>query len=113
MLTPFEQEELEPQSQSTNAYSSAQTSPIFQPHASSIIMPQSNSQATLNLNGGVSSQIYSAVYSGVAVFEMMINDVAVMRRRRDSFMNATQILKVGGIEKGKRTKILEKVLLLG
>lgn len=53
--------------------------------------------------------IYSAVYSGVAVFEMDIKGVAVMRRRSDSFMNATQILKVAGIDKGKRTKILEKV----
>ncbi len=31
-----------------------------------------------------------------------------MRRRSDSFMNATQILKVAGVEKGRRTKILEK-----
>lgn len=53
--------------------------------------------------------IYSAVYSGVPVFEMICRNVAVMRRRSDSYLNATQILKVAGIDKGKRTKILEKV----
>lgn len=59
------------------------------------------------------SRIYSAVYSGVAVYETVANDVAVMRRRNDSYMNATQILKVAGIEKGKRTKILEREVLIG
>ncbi|ORY99144.1 hypothetical protein BCR43DRAFT_523146 [Syncephalastrum racemosum] len=54
------------------------------------------------------SKIYTAVYSGVAVFETIINSIAVMRRRSDSYMNATQILKVAGIEKGRRTKILER-----
>lgn len=44
---------------------------------------------------------------------MEINNVAVMRRRKDSWLNATQILKVAGIEKGKRTKVLEKEILIG
>jgi regulatory protein SWI6 len=39
---------------------------------------------------------------------MEINGVAVMRRQTDSWLNATQILKVAGVEKGRRTKILEK-----
>lgn len=57
--------------------------------------------------------IYTAIYSGVHVFEMVINGIAVMRRRNDSYMNATQILKVANIDKGKRTKILEKEVLIG
>lgn len=36
-----------------------------------------------------------------------------MRRREDDWLNATQILKVAGIEKGKRTKVLEKEILPG
>ena len=36
-----------------------------------------------------------------------------MRRRIDSWLNATQILKVAGIDKGKRTKVLEKEILSG
>ena len=44
---------------------------------------------------------------------MEVNQVAVMRRRKDSWLNATQILKVAGIEKGKRTKVLEKEILSG
>ncbi|KAH8555693.1 hypothetical protein BGW37DRAFT_478221 [Umbelopsis sp. PMI_123] len=59
------------------------------------------------------AQIYSAVYSGVSVFEMNARGIAVMRRRSDSYLNATQILKVAGIEKGKRTKILEREVLIG
>ncbi|TGJ82515.1 hypothetical protein E0Z10_g6246 [Xylaria hypoxylon] len=57
--------------------------------------------------------IYSAVYSGVDVYEMEVNNVAVMRRRNDSWLNATQILKVARIDKGKRTKILEKEIQTG
>ncbi|KAF1354251.1 apses transcription factor-like protein [Lizonia empirigonia] len=58
-------------------------------------------------------QIYTAVYSGVSVYEMEINRIAVMRRRSDGWLNATQILKVAGVDKGKRTKVLEKEILTG
>ena len=36
-----------------------------------------------------------------------------MRRRCDGWLNATQILKVAGVDKGKRTKVLEKEILTG
>ncbi|KAK3714298.1 transcriptional regulator swi6 [Vermiconidia calcicola] len=58
-------------------------------------------------------QIYTAVYSGVSVYEMEIHGIAVMRRRSDGWLNATQILKVAGVDKGKRTKVLEKEILTG
>lgn len=58
-------------------------------------------------------KIYSAVYSGTNVYEMEVNGIAVMRRRHDSWLNATQILKVAGVDKGKRTKILEKEIQTG
>ena len=57
--------------------------------------------------------VLQAVYSSVSVYEMEVNGVAVMRRRSDSWLNATQILKVAGIDKGKRTKVLEKEILAG
>ncbi|SPQ24079.1 0dea88c1-b31a-41c0-b12e-963d03b3ca6f [Thermothielavioides terrestris] len=57
--------------------------------------------------------IYSAVYSGINVYEMEVNNVAVMRRQHDSWLNATQILKVAGVDKGRRTKILEKEIQTG
>ncbi|KAF8949365.1 transcriptional regulator swi6 [Haplosporangium gracile] len=65
--------------------------------------------------GGDSSNgnIYTAIYSGVPVYELMCRGIAVMRRTHDSFLNATQILKVAGIDKGKRTKILEREVLTG
>lgn len=44
---------------------------------------------------------------------MEVNSIAVMRRRNDSWLNATQILKVAGVDKGKRTKILEKEIQTG
>ena len=43
----------------------------------------------------------------------MVRGIAVMRRRADSYVNATQILKVAGVDKGRRTKILEKEILPG
>ncbi|KAG0319349.1 transcriptional regulator swi6 [Dissophora globulifera] len=65
-------------------------------------------------NGNANSgSIYTAVYSGVPVYETMCRGIAVMRRKKDSFLNATQILKVAGVEKGKRTKILERDVLPG
>jgi hypothetical protein len=36
-----------------------------------------------------------------------------MRRKADSYLNATQILKLANVDKGKRTKILEKEILNG
>lgn len=59
------------------------------------------------------SGIYTATYSGVPVYEAIIHGVPVMRRIHDSFMNATQILKVAGVPKPKRTKILEREVSLG
>ncbi|KAJ4417985.1 transcriptional regulator swi6 [Gnomoniopsis sp. IMI 355080] len=74
----------------------------------------SNSQPTTNhVEEEDLPQIYSSVYSGVEVYEMEVNNVAVMRRRDDSHLNATQILKVAGLDKGKRTKILEKEIQTG
>ncbi|MBW0525403.1 hypothetical protein O181_065118 [Austropuccinia psidii MF-1] len=52
--------------------------------------------------------VYMAVYASIPVYEMMVRGVAVMRRRADSFMNATQILKVAQVEKSKRAKILDR-----
>ncbi|KAF9968460.1 transcriptional regulator swi6 [Mortierella alpina] len=60
-----------------------------------------------------STNIYTAVYSGVPVYEVMCRGIAVMRRKQDSYLNATQLLKVAGIDKGKRTKILEREVLPG
>ncbi|MCJ1431640.1 transcriptional regulator swi6 [Xylographa pallens] len=89
---------------------------------SSMHMQQGPLRGYTEVNGNVSQQqyapgqkpqIYTAVYSGVQVYEMEVNRIAVMRRRHDSWLNATQILKVAGIEKGKRTKVLEKEILAG
>lgn len=44
---------------------------------------------------------------------MEVNGIAVMRRQHDSWLNATQILKVAGVDKGRRTKILEKEIQTG
>ncbi|KAJ3100768.1 transcriptional regulator swi6 [Phlyctochytrium planicorne] len=63
-------------------------------------------------SAGIGS-VYGAIYSGIPVYEMMCRGVAMMRRRSDSYLNATQILKAAGIEKGRRTKILDKEIAHG
>lgn len=65
--------------------------------------------------GGASTtkSVYLATYSSVAVYELMVRGIACMRRRTDGYINATQVLKIAGIEKAKRTKILEKEILTG
>ncbi|KAJ1891348.1 transcriptional regulator swi6 [Kickxella alabastrina] len=61
----------------------------------------------------ITQNVYVAVYSGIQVYEMICRGIAVMRRHSDSWLNATQILKVAGVEKGRRTKILEREVLTG
>ncbi|EIM85587.1 transcription factor [Stereum hirsutum FP-91666 SS1] len=58
-------------------------------------------------------QIFKATYSGIPVYEMMCKGVAVMRRRADSWLNATQILKVAGFDKPQRTRVLEREVQKG
>ena len=41
-------------------------------------------------------------------FPRMIKGVAVMRRKSDGWLNATQILKVAGFDKPQRTRVLER-----
>lgn len=44
---------------------------------------------------------------------MVCRDVAVMRRRSDAYLNATQILKVAGFDKPQRTRVLEREVQKG
>lgn len=43
----------------------------------------------------------------------MIKSVALMRRREDSWLNATQILKIAGFDKPQRTRVLEREVQKG
>ncbi|KAG8895942.1 hypothetical protein FRB99_000255, partial [Tulasnella sp. 403] len=54
-----------------------------------------------------------ATYSGVPVYEMICKGVAVMRRRSDGWLNATQLLKVAGFDKPQRTRVLEREVQKG
>jgi hypothetical protein len=40
------------------------------------------------------SSLYEATYSGVEVYELLLGENSLMRRRDDSWVNATHILKV-------------------
>ncbi|KAI7834380.1 transcription regulator HTH, apses-type DNA-binding domain-containing protein, partial [Kickxella alabastrina] len=57
--------------------------------------------------------VWSASYAGVEVFQLLVNGTAVMRRRVDSYINATQILKCAQYDKPHRTKFLEKEVHTG
>lgn len=57
--------------------------------------------------------LYSATYSGVAVYEFIHPKSSVMRRKHDGWVNATHILKVANFPKAKRTRILEKDVQTG
>ncbi|KAL4792839.1 hypothetical protein BDV19DRAFT_367853 [Aspergillus venezuelensis] len=72
-----------------------------------------NGYGTMNYHEEFKPQIYRAVYSNVSVYEMEVNGVAVMKRRSDAWLNATQILKVAGVVKARRTKTLEKEIAAG
>ncbi|KAL4775949.1 hypothetical protein BDW60DRAFT_177240 [Aspergillus nidulans var. acristatus] len=72
-----------------------------------------NGYGTMIYHEEFKPQIYRAVYSNVSVYEMEVNGVAVMKRRSDGWLNATQILKVAGVVKARRTKTLEKEIAAG
>ncbi|KAL4998284.1 hypothetical protein BDV10DRAFT_73106 [Aspergillus recurvatus] len=59
------------------------------------------------------SNIYSATYSSVPVYEFKIGTDSIMRRRSDDWINATHILKVAGFDKPARTRILEREVQKG
>ncbi|KAE8150261.1 apses transcription factor [Aspergillus avenaceus] len=59
------------------------------------------------------SNIYSATYSSVPVYEFKLDSDSVMRRRGDDWINATHILKVAGFDKPARTRILEREVQKG
>jgi hypothetical protein len=75
--------------------------------------PSSSKQTVSAAEPSGPVQIFKATYSGVPVFEMICKGVAVMRRRSDSYLNATQILKVADFDKPQRTRILEREVQKG
>ncbi|KAJ2391319.1 Transcription factor mbp1, partial [Coemansia sp. RSA 2559] len=60
------------------------------------------------MDGNNRNQVWSASYAGVEVFQLLHSGVAVMRRRKDSYINATQILKCAQYDKPRRTRFLER-----
>lgn len=105
--------------EATGATSASQSQPLAaQSQSQSQSQPASASASAseldgLTLTGAPTPVVYLATYSNVPVFELTVRGIGVMRRRADGFLNATQILKLAGVEKGKRTKILEKEILIG
>lgn len=59
------------------------------------------------------TQVYSATYSNVPVFEFVTSEGPIMRRKSDSWINATHILKIAKFPKARRTRILEKDVQTG
>ncbi|OZJ05241.1 hypothetical protein BZG36_02295 [Bifiguratus adelaidae] len=77
-----------------------------------LLFAQLESEKERRLNSA-ENEIYKATYSGVPVYEFLCKGVAVMRRRSDSYLNATQILKVADFDKPQRTRILEREVQKG
>ena len=61
----------------------------------------------------VFSEKHGPVVDFALAWLRMCNGVAVMRRRSDSWLNATQILKVANFDKPQRTRILEREVQKG
>lgn len=53
-------------------------------------------------------EVYTSTYSHIDVYESVINDIPLMRRCDDNWVNATQILKIAGFGKAQRTRLLER-----
>ncbi|ORX69033.1 apses-domain-containing protein [Linderina pennispora] len=73
-----------------------------------------NGSSSNHDDGSISStQVWSAAYAGVEVFQQLYNGTAVMRRRKDSYVNVTQILKCAQYDKPHRTRFLEREIHTG
>ncbi|GMG37757.1 unnamed protein product [Ambrosiozyma monospora] len=59
------------------------------------------------------TRVYRATYLNVEVIEMEVNGNPVMRRLKDSYFNATQILKLAGLDRTQRSKLLENEICQG
>ncbi|KAJ2492576.1 Transcription factor mbp1 [Coemansia sp. RSA 2050] len=59
------------------------------------------------------AQVWSASYAGVEVYQQLHNNTAVMLRRKDSYVNVTQILKCAQYDKPQRTRFLEREIHTG
>ena len=57
------------------------------------------------------SGVFLGIYSGQKVWEIAVGDSTVMRRCDDSFLNATQILKLAGFSKLRISKIIENEIM--
>ncbi|KAF8984117.1 hypothetical protein BGZ52_013158 [Haplosporangium bisporale] len=106
----------EPSGSTTMPMAIAPTVEGSRPAESATATPASSSStvtAATSTPPAVLVQIFKATYSGVPVYEMICKGVAVMRRRSDSYLNATQILKVAEFDKPQRTRILEREVQKG
>ncbi|KAJ2659063.1 Transcription factor mbp1 [Coemansia sp. RSA 1200] len=65
------------------------------------------------MDDNISNQVWSASYAGVEVFQLLCHGVAVMRRRKDSYINVTQVLKCAQYDKPRRTRFLEREIHTG
>ncbi len=74
----------------------------------SVMGPRPGEVSGSDMGGPGNVKVYASAYSQIPVYEAMIRNISVMRRMADSWVNATQILKVAGISKSVRTKMLEK-----
>ncbi|GME92805.1 unnamed protein product [Ambrosiozyma monospora] len=59
------------------------------------------------------TRVYRATYLNVEVIEMEVNGNPVMRRLKDSYFNATQILKLAGLDRTQRSKLLDNEICQG
>jgi hypothetical protein len=61
------------------------------------------------------NNVFAATYSNVPVYEAECGPlrIGVMRRQKDNWMNCTQILKVAGLDKANRTRILDNEITRG
>lgn len=62
---------------------------------------------------GMPIKIYNAVYGSMQVLECVLRSIRLMMRKPDSWVNATQILKLAGIPKAKRDEIIKRDVLPG
>ncbi|KAI8597570.1 apses-domain-containing protein [Dissophora ornata] len=99
--------------QSLSTKAAAPSSGVNVKHEGRLVLLAPSTSSSSGGAGSASPQIFKATYSGVPVFEMICKDVAVMRRRSDSYLNATQILKVADFDKPQRTRILEREVQKG
>ncbi|KAL3422199.1 start control protein Cdc10 [Phlyctema vagabunda] len=98
------------QAQDTTSEELPELASLFHPAESSEPISVAKQMPTQPTTSSSSTVVRKSRYSGDDVYEVEVNGITVMRRCEDAWLNATQILRVAGLDISQRHEVLRDSL---